>query len=144
MGSNPTSTATDLQEYRFLAAARRVSRHPLAHLFVSVMSRVRRRRRDEPGCCAWSQTRRTSPDGEVHAAEACALPFTAGRERPLPAGSCQLTDRITLSDRGVLEDARTSAVTGGKPTSCWISSTATERGDLRAACTAGGHPALAE
>ena len=48
MGSNPTSTATDLQEYRFLAAARWVSRDPLAHLFGSVMSRVRRRRRDDP------------------------------------------------------------------------------------------------
>jgi hypothetical protein len=40
------------------------------------------------------------------------------------------------------EDARRAAVTGGKPTSCWISSTATERGDLRAACTAGWHPTL--
>jgi hypothetical protein len=27
-------------------------------------------------------------------------------------------------------------------TSCWISSTATERGDLRAACIAGWHPIL--
>ena len=35
-----------------------------------------------------------------------------------------------------------TAVTGGKPTSCWISSTATERGDLGAACTAGWHPTL--
>ena len=86
MGSNPTSTATDLQEYRFLAAARRVSRHPLAHLFGSVISRVRCRRWDEPGCCAWSQTRRTGPDGEAHAAEACALPFTAVRGRPRLAG----------------------------------------------------------
>lgn len=31
---------------------------------------------------------------------------------------------------------------GGKSTSCWISSTATEQGDLGAACTAGWHPAL--
>jgi hypothetical protein len=35
-----------------------------------------------------------------------------------------------------------AAVTCGKPTSCWISSTATERGDLRAACIAGWHPTL--
>jgi hypothetical protein len=35
-----------------------------------------------------------------------------------------------------------TAVTCGKPTSCWISSTATERGDLRAACIAGWHPIL--
>jgi hypothetical protein len=48
VGSNSTSTATDLQEYRFSAAARRVARHPLAHLFGSVMSRVRPRHPDQP------------------------------------------------------------------------------------------------
>jgi hypothetical protein len=40
------------------------------------------------------------------------------------------------------ENARRAADLGGKPTSCWISSTATERGDLRAACTAGWHLTL--
>ena len=85
MGSNPTSTATDLREYRFLAAARRVSRHPLAHLFGSVMSPCGAAGMSR-GCFAWSQTRRTGPDGAAHAAEACALPFTAGRDRSRPAG----------------------------------------------------------
>ena len=42
-------------------------------------------------------------------------------------------------DRWLRRRAR-SAVTCGKPTSCWISSTATERGDLCAACIAGWHP----
>jgi hypothetical protein len=42
----------------------------------------------------------------------------------------------------VNENARRAAVMGGKPISCWISSTATERGDLRAACTVGWHPIL--
>ena len=36
------------------------------------------------------------------------------------------------------ENARRPAVTGGKPISCWISSTATERGDLRAASQSAG------
>ena len=48
--------------------------------------------------------------GEAHAAEACALPFTAGRGRPRPAGYLPTYDRMTLSDRGVLENARRPAV----------------------------------
>ena len=38
--------------------------------------------------------------------------------------------------------AQVTAVRSGKPISCWISSTATEQGDLRAACTVGWHPTL--
>ena len=47
---------------------------------------------------------------------------------------------ITLSNEEVQGERARSRRYGGKPTSCWISSTATERGDLRAACTAGWHP----
>src|SRR5215470_11961893 len=51
------------------------------------------------GCCAWSQTRRADPNGAAHAAEAYALPFRAGRDRPRPAGCPPTYNRITLSDR---------------------------------------------
>jgi hypothetical protein len=37
------------------------------------------------------------------------------RDRPLPADTRQLTDRITLSDREVLENARVAADRGGSP-----------------------------
>jgi hypothetical protein len=66
------------------------------------------------GCCAWSRTPWTGVTGEAHAAEACALPFTAGRGRPRPAGYLPTYDRMTLSDRGVLENARRPADLGGR------------------------------
>jgi hypothetical protein len=56
--------------------------------------------------CTWSATSRTYLNGMVHAAEACAPPFRAGRDRPRPG--CRLllhgqmsplADRITLCDR---------------------------------------------
>src|SRR5215467_13596974 len=37
-------------------------------------------------CYAWSRTPRTGVNAEAHAAEACAVPFRAGRDRPRPAG----------------------------------------------------------
>jgi hypothetical protein len=49
---------------------------------------------------------------------------------------------VAEGDQRTIAAAQVSAVTCGKPTSCWISSTATERGDLRAACIAGWHPTL--
>jgi len=50
---------------------------------------------------------------------------------------------LTPSDReGQGERAPSRLITCGKPSSCWISSTATERGDLRAACIASWHPTL--
>src|SRR5215471_6959337 len=60
--------------------------------------------------CTWSETSRTYLTRSVHAAEACALPFMTGRDRPRPgcrwllraAGYRQITDRITLSDREAL------------------------------------------
>jgi hypothetical protein len=38
-------------------------------------------------CRAWSRSSRTTLNTSTHAAEACALPFRAGRDRPRPAGS---------------------------------------------------------
>ena len=38
------------------------------------------------GCYAWSRTPRTALNRSTHAAEASALPFRAGRDRPRPAG----------------------------------------------------------
>src|SRR5262249_43900170 len=69
--------------------------------------------------CAWSRVSRTALNEGAHAAEACALPFRAGRDRPRPG--CRLllrsripplTDRITLSDREVLGDARRADMRG--------------------------------
>ena len=37
-------------------------------------------------CCAWSRASRMGLNGGAHAAEACAVPFRAGRDRPRPAG----------------------------------------------------------
>jgi hypothetical protein len=66
-----------------------------------------------------------------------------GREDAAPGPSAGVRDRrITLNDRQLGENARGAVVTGGKPTSCWILSTATERGDLRATGTVGRHPTL--
>jgi len=51
------------------------------------------------GCCAWSRAHWTVLNTSTHAAEACALPFTAGRDRPRPAGYLPTYGRITRSDR---------------------------------------------
>jgi hypothetical protein len=51
---------------------------------------------------AWSQVPWTGLNGEAHAAEACALPFRACRDRSPPAGYPPTTYRITVSDREVL------------------------------------------
>ena len=59
---------SDLQECQFLAAARRVSRHLLAHLFGSVMSRSL----DQPRLLCLARVPWTGVNGEAHAAEACA------------------------------------------------------------------------
>jgi hypothetical protein len=53
---------------------------------------------------------RPSRRAHAHAAEACTMPFRAGgtvRHRP---DTGQLTERITLSDRELLENARIAAV----------------------------------
>jgi len=63
---------------------------PLAHLCGSVMSRVRPAAGISRGCCAWSRTSWTGVTGVAHAAEACALPFSAGRDRPRPGCRWQL------------------------------------------------------
>jgi hypothetical protein len=63
-------------------------------------------------CRAWSRRSRTILNRSTHAAGACTLPFRAGRDRPRLAGARQLTDRITLSDREVLENARRAADLG--------------------------------
>jgi hypothetical protein len=55
----------------------------------------------------------------------------AGRSKARPglrAKADHTSHRVIEKDR---ENARRAAVTGGKLTSCWILSTATERGDLR-------------
>ena len=62
--------------------------------------------------------------------------------RALRRGASRGTGVIALCDRSERAQHAIAAVTCGKPTSCWISSTATERGDLRAACIAGWHPIL--
>ena len=56
-------------------------------------------------CCAWSQTRRTGPNGEAHAGKACALPFRAGRTRRQVGGyfagqhSCCSPPRLAAGTR---------------------------------------------
>src|SRR5215469_15655640 len=52
------------------------------------------------GCCAWSRTAWTGVTGAAHAAETCALPFTAGRDRPRPAAP-KSPDRRPLRPLGL-------------------------------------------
>ena len=109
MGSNPTSTAADLREHRPRQPISGASRSPgliwwsqlrAACSPIAGLSRSYR---------AWSRPLRTALNRGAHAAEACTVPFRAGgtvRHRP---DTRQLTERITLSDRDVLENARRAA-----------------------------------
>jgi hypothetical protein len=74
---------------------------PWAHLWSHVLSAGQCHRQDEHSYCAWSRSLRTDPHRVAHAAEACALPFRAGRDRSRPAGYPATADHITLSDREV-------------------------------------------
>ena len=75
-----------------------------SHLLVSVLSAQHQLHRDSPQLFARSRVSRTALNREQHAAEACALPFRAGRDRSPPAGYPPTTLRITVSDREVLEE----------------------------------------
>ena len=100
-----------------------------SHLLVSVWAPSITHTGIRGNCLARSRASLTALNREQHAAEACALPFRAGRDRSPPAGYQPTTYRITVSDREVLRArAPTRLITGGKQTFDRIYSTATERG----------------
>ena len=79
-----------------MTAGMRASRVEWSHLVVSILSVERWLHRIRRNYFATSRASRTDLHRKQHVAEACAPPFRAGRDRP---ETCQLTHRITLSDR---------------------------------------------
>jgi hypothetical protein len=102
---NPTSTATDLQEHRSWQPVGGRVVLLWSHLLVSVTSRVRSARRDQPRllCLVTGAPEQpwTALNRSTHAAAACTHHSgLAGNVRDRPDAR-QLTQRITLSDRKV-------------------------------------------
>src|SRR5580693_2945675 len=92
-----------------------------------------------PDGCFWRGTPAIVLRGG--AASVQLAPAEAGQATggPCPALEAKRLHRhpVAPSTTTAIRHTQVTAVTGGKPSSCWISSTATERGDLGAACTAG-------
>jgi hypothetical protein len=105
----------ELQEHPMTAAGMWAPRGRMVSLMVSnlaaggAIAGISRR------YCAWSQAPWTGLNGGTHAAEACALPFRAGRDHPRPAGGPSTYVPITLSDREVLGERAPSRPMGGCP-----------------------------
>jgi hypothetical protein len=80
---------------------------PWSHLVVSVTSHMRSCRRAQPHLSCLVTAIADAAEQNHARRRGVHLPFRAGRDRP---DTRQLTDRITLSDRGVLENARRAAM----------------------------------
>ena len=96
---SPILRHADQGKHRSVVPARWRFEARWSHLLVSVLSAQHQLHRDSPQLFARSRVSRTALNREQHAAEACALLFRAGRDRPRPAGYPLNTYRITLSDR---------------------------------------------
>ena len=71
-----------------MTAGMRASRVEWSHLVVSILSVERWLHRIRRNYFARSRASRTALNREQHAAEACTLPFMAGRDRPRPGFNC--------------------------------------------------------
>ena len=85
---SPILRHADLQKHCSSPPTGGRSEFPPVSFVVSVLSVGRRLRRLNVALFARSQACQTAKNGEAHAAEACALPFRAGRDRPRPG--CRL------------------------------------------------------
>jgi hypothetical protein len=140
VGSNPTSTAVDLREHRFWQPIGGRVVLPWSHLVVSVPSRMRSHCRAQPQLSFLVTAIADDPE-QKRARRPGVHPCYSGlagtvRDRP---HTRQLTHRITLSDREVLENTRRAACMAGSwsPIFDWsaqMRSICRARGTLRYPC----------